>query len=196
MGMYTHIVQTVQREYRGEPGYRELLKARIQKWRKGPAVQRLERPTNVARARQLGYKAKQGVIVVRVRVRKGGGLHTRPNKGRKPRNMGVNKLTRTKSIQRIAEERANRKYPNMEVLNSYYAGEDGQYKYYEVILVDPHAPTVKSDPDLSWITEPQHRGRVFRGKTSAGRKGRGLRHRGRGAEKARPSVRANARKIK
>ncbi len=200
MGMYKYVTAVLQKEYRGEKDehydYNAVLKEKIRKWRRGPAVVRVERPTNVARARQLGYKAKPGIIVVRVRVRRGTGAHVRPNKGRRPKRMGVNKLSRKISIQRIAEMRANRKFPNMEVLNSYYVGEDGQYYYYEVILVDPHAPTIKSDPDLSWITEPQHRGRAFRGKTSAGRKGRGLRKKGKGTEKNRPSLRAHNRKGK
>lgn len=200
MGMYQYVRATLQKEYAHDKDeyydYKERLKEKIREWRRGPAIVRVERPSNITRARELGYKAKQGIIVVRVRVRKGSGHHIRPNKGRRPKRMGVNKLTRRVSIQRIAEMRANRKYKNLEVLNSYYVGEDGQYYYYEVILVDPHHPAIKSDKDLSWITEPQHRGRAFRGKTSAGRKGRGLRNKGKGAEKARPSLKANARKLK
>ncbi len=100
--------------------------------------------------------------------------------------MGVRKITPGKSIQRIAEERAARRFPNLEVLNSYWVGEDGRYKWHEVILLDPHHPCIKSDRDLNWIQG--ERGRVFRGKTSAGRKGRGLARRGRGTEKTRPSL--------
>jgi len=88
--------------------------------------------------------------------------------------MGVHKITPKKSLQRIAEERAARKFPNMEVLNSYWVGEDGRYKWFEVILVDPHHPVIRADKNLNWICHPSHRGRAFRGKTSAGRKGRGL----------------------
>jgi large subunit ribosomal protein L15e len=36
-----------------------------------------------------------------------------------------------------------------------------------------------------------HRGRAYRGKTSAGKRGRGLHKKGKGAEKLRPSLRAN-----
>ncbi|MEM2338349.1 MAG: 50S ribosomal protein L15e, partial [Candidatus Bathyarchaeia archaeon] len=46
------------------------------------------------------------------------------------------------------------------------------------------------DKDVNWICQKQHRGRVFRGLTSAGKKVRGLRKKGRGAEKARPSKKA------
>ena len=39
----------------------------------------------------------------------------------------------------------------MEVLNSYYAGESGTHKFYEVILVDPHHTVIKKDKKISWI---------------------------------------------
>ena len=78
----------------------------------------------------------------------------------------------------------------MEVLNSYFLAKDGTYSWYEVILVDREHPAVKADKQLSGIAK--QRGRVFRGLTSAGRKMRGLRWKGKGAEKVRPS--ANARK--
>ncbi|MEM4692656.1 MAG: hypothetical protein QXR70_04920, partial [Sulfolobales archaeon] len=47
-------------------------------------------------------------------------------------------------------------------------------KYYEVVMVDPHHPSILSDPEISWVANPSQRGRVFRGKTMAGRKMRGL----------------------
>jgi large subunit ribosomal protein L15e len=100
--------------------------------------------------------------------------------------MGMRKITPRKSIQWIAEERVSRKYPNMQVLNSYWVGEDGKHKWYEVIVVDPNHPVIKKDPQLKWICNV--RGRAERGLTSAGRKGRGLRTRGKGTEKTRPSI--------
>jgi large subunit ribosomal protein L15e len=136
-----------------------------------PSVVRIPRPTKLRRARTLGYKAKQGVVVVRVRVRKGGRRKPRPARGRKPRRMGVLKFTPAKSLQWMAEERAARKYPNLEVLNSYWADSDGRNEYFEVIMIDPHHPVIRSDPQLSRI---RGRGRAFRGLTSAGRKARGL----------------------
>ncbi|MEM2486836.1 MAG: 50S ribosomal protein L15e, partial [Candidatus Bathyarchaeia archaeon] len=81
-------------------------------------------------------------------------------------------------------------FPNLEVLNSYWVGEDGRYKWFEVIMVDPHHPAIRADKDINWICEKQHKGRVFRGLTSAGKKVRGLRKKGHGAEKARPSKKA------
>ena len=62
------------------------------------------------------------------------------------------------SIQRIAEARADRKYPNLEVLNSYWVGEDGKNKWFEVILVDPHHPVIKSDKNLNWICDSVYQG--------------------------------------
>jgi large subunit ribosomal protein L15e len=169
----------------------ELMWSRLQIWRREPAVVRVEKPTRLDRARSLGYKAKRGIVVVRVRIGRGGRFITRFKRGRKTKRMLVNKRTPKKSHQRIAEERAAKKYPNMEVLNSYWVGEDGKYKWFEVILVDRACPDIKADKNLSWITSKK--GRAFRGLTSAGKRGRGLRKRGRGAEKSRPSLRANLR---
>ena len=168
----------------------ELMRQRLIEWRKEPAIVRVEKPTRLDRARKLGYKAKQGFIIVRVRVRRGGLRKQRPKAGRRPKRMGVRKYKPAKSLRLIAEERAARKFPNLEVLNSYWVGEDGRFKWFEVIMVDPHHPAVKADKDINWICQKQHKGRVFRGLTSAGKKVRGLRKKGRGAEKARPSRKA------
>jgi len=170
---------------------RELRWERLQGWRKEGSVTRVERPTRIDRARSLGYKAKQGIVVARVKVRRGSLRKSRFIGGRRSQRMGKNKITAGKSIQRIAEERAGRKYPNMEVLNSYWVGEDGKLKWYEVILVDPSHPVIKSDKNLNWICGNTHKGRANRGKTSAGRKGRGMMCRGTGTEKTRPSIRSN-----
>ena len=171
--MYHFIAELWKRPYDGE--MKEVMKQRLIKWRREPTVIRIDRPTRLDRARALGYKAKPGFVVVRVRVRKGGLRKPRPNKGRRPKRMGIYGYAPAKSLRLIAEERAARKYPNLEVLNSYYVGEDGNYKWYEVILVDPHHPAICNDKDISWICEKQHKGRVFRGLTSAGKKMRGLR---------------------
>ena len=170
--MYHYIAELWKRPYDGE--MLELMRARFIKWRRGPSVVRVEHPTRLDRARSLGYEAKQGFVVVRVRVRKGGMRKQRPNKGRRPKRMGVYGYSPAKSIQLIAEERAARRFPNAEVLGSYYVGDDGIYKYYEVVLVDRSHPAILSDSDINWVSEPSQRGRVFRGKTLAGRRVRGL----------------------
>ena len=169
-----------------------LMSQRHIEWRRGNAFTRVERPTRLDRARDLGYRAKQGFVVVRARVRRGGLRKRRIKGGRKPGAKGVNKLTMKKNIQRIAEERTSKRYPNLEVLNSYWIGEDGKHKYYEVILVDPDHPAIMSDPKINWICRPEQKGRAFRGLTSAGKKGRGLMYKGKGAEKVRPSIAAHS----
>ncbi len=163
----------------------ELLKQRMIRWRKEPSIVKVDKPTRLDRARKLGYKAKPGFTIARARVRRGGRRKSRPKKGRRPRRMLVHHLAPKKSLQRIAEERVNRRFPNLEVLNSYWVGSDGQSKYFEVLLVDTHHPAISLDPDINWICDKSHRRRAFRGLTSAGRKGRGLRGTGKGHEKAR-----------
>ncbi len=165
---------------------------RMAGWRREPVFQRIERPTRLDAARRVGYRAKQGITVVRTRVRRGGLRKGKIHMKRKPSKAGLKKITMAKSIQRIAEERTSKRYPNLEVLNSYWVGEDGKNKFFEVIMVDPHHPAIKADKQLGWIAEGNsHRGRAFRGKTSAGKRGRGLYNKGKGAEKLRPSLKAN-----
>ncbi|MEM3350293.1 MAG: 50S ribosomal protein L15e [Saccharolobus sp.] len=171
LSMYHYIEKT----WRSDEWKKKVIRARLIEWRKGPAIVRIKKPTRLNRARALGYKAKQGFVVVRVRVRRGGLNKSRPNKGRRPKRMGVYGYSPAKGYRWIAEERAARKYPNLEVLGSYYVAEDGMYKYYEVIMVDPSHPVIKNDPNLKWLQDPANRNRVFRGLTSAGKKARGLR---------------------
>jgi large subunit ribosomal protein L15e len=169
---------------------KELMRERLIKWRKQSAIVRIEKPTRIDRARRLGYKAKQGFVVARVRVRRGGLRKKRPKAGRRPKRMGVKKYKPAKSMRLIGEERTAKKFPNLEVLNSYWVAEDGRSKWFEIIMVDPHNPVIKADKEINWITQKQHHKRVFRGLTSAGKKIRGLRRKGRGAEKVRPSRKA------
>ena len=160
-------------------------------WRKEGVFQRIERPTRIDAARRVGYKAKQGIVLVRTRVRRGGLRKGKIHMKRKPSKAGIKKITMAKSIQRMAEERTSKRYPNLEVLNSYWVGEDGKNKFFEVILLDPNHPVVKADSQWSWITENHQKGRAMRGMTSAGKRGRGLYNKGKGAEKLRPSLNAN-----
>lgn len=171
----------------------DLMWERLIEWRKEENFLHIERPTRLDRARKLGYKAKQGVVMVRGRVRRGGLRKRQIRKGRRAKRKGMNKITMEKNLQRICEERAAKRYPNLEVLNSYWVGDDGKHVWYEIIMVDKHHPVIKSDPNLSWMGESQHKGRVYRGLTGAGTRGRGLRNKGRGAERSRPSIRANDR---
>ncbi|ELZ91977.1 50S ribosomal protein L15e [Haloferax mucosum ATCC BAA-1512] len=186
---YSHIKEAWKTPKEGKLA--ELQWQRKQEWRNQGAIERIERPTRLDKARELGYKAKQGIVMVRVSVRKGGARKQRHKAGRRTKRQGVNRIGRRKSIPRIAEERASRKYPNMRVLNSYGVGQDGSQKWQEVILVDPNHPAIQSDDDLNWICDDTHNGRTFRGLTNAGKKNRGLQNRGKGTEHIRPSIRAS-----
>jgi large subunit ribosomal protein L15e len=153
----------------------KLIKERLKKWRKEPVVKRIRKPSNLARARALGYKAKQGFLIARVRVRKGGRKRRLYGRGgRKPSRAGILRFTPRKSLRWIAEEKAQRKFPNLNVLNSYEVAQDGMYKWFECIMVDPNHPNIRNDPKISWICSSEHRKRVFRGLTSAGKQSRGL----------------------
>ena len=163
---------------------------RLIAWRAGESFTRVEKPLRLDRARALGYKAKPGFVIVRARVRRGGLRKTRFDGGRVPSKMGVLKITQKKSIQWIAEERVFKRFPNLQVLNSYWVGEDGGHKYYEVILVDQYHPAIMNDNQYNWLGDPANTKRVLRGKTSAGQKSRGLRYKGTGSEHTRPSRRA------
>ena len=143
-------------------------------WRKENAIVQVDNPSRLDRAHSLGYKAKQGYTMVRVRIRRGGLRRPKPQRGRRQAHSGSTRYSPAKSMRLISEERAAKKFPNMETLNSYYVGEDGGYKWFEVILVDPHHPSIIGDSDINWICDETKRGRVFRGLTSAGKQIRAL----------------------
>jgi large subunit ribosomal protein L15e len=177
------------REAWKKPKQNEFYKERLIAWRQQPVTVRLSKPTRLDRARSLGYKAKPGYIVIRQKVGRGKRRHPKKaTKGRRPKASSYTKIL-AKNYQSIAEERSVRNYPNCEVLNSYWVGEDGKAFWYEVILVDRTNPHILADDSINWIS--LEKGRVFRGKTSSGKKSRGLRNKGKGAEKLRPSRRAN-----
>lgn len=174
----------------------ELNKERRVMWRREENFVRIDKPTRLDKARNVGYKAKQGYVLVRGRVRKGSFGKRKIKAGRRAKRKGILQITVGKSMQRIAEERAQKRYPNLEVLNSYWVGADGQHEWYEIILVDPSHPVIQADPKINWICYNTHTNRVYRGKTSAGKKGRGLDKKGKKVVKNRPSIRANGRLAK
>ncbi|MEK6976351.1 MAG: 50S ribosomal protein L15e [Candidatus Thermoplasmatota archaeon] len=190
---YHHIGETWKKH---ESGHGTAQWNRLVEWRASESFVRVEKPLRLDRARSLGYKAKQGIIMVRARVRRGGLRKQRFVQGRVPSKMGVNKITMRQNTQAIAEVRAAKHFPNLEVLNSYWVGEDGKHHYFEVIMVDPYHPSIEADKDLNWLTQGNARNRVLRGKTSAGQRHRGLRHTGKGSEHTRPSVRKSTRRHK
>ncbi len=186
---YEYIAETWDNTLKGD--MKDLMWYRLIEWRRDPAITRVEHPMRLDRARRLGYKAKQGYFLARVRIRRGGRRKSRPVKGRKPKKLGVNRFTPKKSIRWIAEERVQDRFPNAEVLNSYPVGQDGRWKWYEVILIDKHHPVIIKDPHINWICDPIHTRRVCRGLSGAGKKSRGLYRKGRGVEKLRPSIKAH-----
>jgi large subunit ribosomal protein L15e len=155
---------------------RFLLRVRCWQYRQLAAVHRASRPTRPDKARRLGYKSKQGWVIYRVRIRRGGRKKPVP-KGQvygKPKSVGINQLKNQRSLQAVAEERVGRKCRALRVLNSYWVGQDSTYKFFEVICADPNHKAIRRDPDIQWIVNPVHKHREMRGLTSANRKSRGL----------------------
>ena len=162
--MAKNMYKSIRNLWKDPKGMKDTNRERLMKWRKEPRFQKIQKPTRIDRARGLGYKAKKGFVIIRGRIERGG--RSRPlygRRGRKPSKSGLTKFTPKKPISSILEGRIQRKYPNLEVLGSYPVGEDGVSKWFEVIMVDPMNPEIKSDKNIKWITEKQHRRRVFRG---------------------------------
>ncbi|UCD21218.1 MAG: 50S ribosomal protein L15e [archaeon] len=187
---YTYLREAM-RQKRDTKEWRELLT----RWRKSRVVVRTAKPFRLDQARRLGLKAKKGFTIARVRLRRGGHKKTRPRGGRRSKRMTIKKSLKM-NYRWIAESRAARKFPNLEVLNSYKLAQDGRNYFFEIILVDPKIPEIRKDKNLKWLGSKKNKRRVFRGLTSAGRKSRGLRNKGNRAIKVRPSVRSGGRKGK
>ncbi|MFC1710768.1 50S ribosomal protein L15e [Nanoarchaeota archaeon] len=173
---------------------KKTLRGRMIGWRKSGVFTKVDKPLRIDRARTLGYKAKKGFVIIRIRIKRGGHKRPRPNKGRRSKRLHTRKNLKM-SYKWIAEQRVSRKYRNLEVLNSYIIGKDGVNYFYEVILVDPSRPEIKKDKNLNWVTKPGNKKRAMRGLTSAAKKSRGLRKKSPGL-KTRPSVRAGKRRGK
>jgi large subunit ribosomal protein L15e len=139
MGIYKYLTQTWNQ--REKTDLQQHMRGVLIKWRREPTVTRVQHPTRLDRARALGYKAKQGYVVVRVRIRKGGARKMRPRAGRRQRALGVTRFTRAMSLKNIAEQKAQKKFPNLRVLNSYYVWEDGTNHWFETIMKDTHNPS-------------------------------------------------------
>merc|ERR1712137_263519 len=168
---------------------RFLMRVRCWELRQLKVIHRASRPSRPDKARRLGYKAKQGYVIYRCRVRRGG--RKRPNARGivygKPTHQGVNSLKYQRNHRSTAEARVGKRCGNLRVLNSYWVNSDSTYKYYEVILVDPHHTTIRNDPRINWICQPVHKHRENRGLTAAGKHHRGLLGKGHRAQRMRPS---------
>ena len=117
-------------------------------WRKENAMVRIDKPSRIQRARRLGYKAKQGIVVIRMRVGKGGMRKQRPRGGRRPKHLGVTKIKAAVSMKEVAERRVLKKHVNMKLLGSYFLYKDGKFYWYEIILADPSHPRISKDKEL------------------------------------------------
>jgi len=124
------------------------LRQRAVVWRNQNAVTRVEKPSRIARARRLGYKAKQGIIVIRMRVGTGGMRKQRPRGGRRPKHLGVTKIKADVSMKQVAERRVLERYPNMKLLGSYFLYKDGMHYWFEVVLADPSHPRIAKDKEI------------------------------------------------
>jgi len=124
------------------------LRQRAVVWRNQNAVTRVEKPSRIARARRLGYKAKQGIIVIRMRVGTGGMRKQRPRGGRRPKHLGVTKIKADVSMKQVSERRVLERYPNMKLLGSYFLYKDGMHYWFEVVLADPSHPRIAKDKEI------------------------------------------------
>ncbi len=184
--MYKQMKQTFQSEYKERsPAYR----TNIIRWNAEPPIVRIAGPTNIARARELGYRAKEGILIARIRIHGGSKKRKLPGGGRKPSKSG-RYFTFRKSSQAIAEERASRKFTNSVALNSYFVGTSGSEKYFEVILLDRNSKALISDPHYSGIITKK--GRAERGLTSSGKRHRGIIRKRFGSHKLRQGNRVTA----
>jgi large subunit ribosomal protein L15e len=190
MGAYAYM-QELWRKKQSDVN-RYLQRIRCWEYRQMPKIYRCTHPSRPDKARRLGYKAKQGYVVYRVRVRRGN--RKRPvHKGQvygKPVHQGVSELKFQRNLQSVAEERLGRRCGGLRILASYWVNADSSCKYFEVICVDPAHAAIRNDPKISWLATGKQKHRELRGLTHAGRKHRGLCGKGSRYGKARPSRRA------
>lgn len=145
MNMYNYIASTWRKMWKE---HSDELKAKAIEWRRQPAMLRIERPSKIDRARRLGYKAKQGFIVVRIRVGVGGMRKQRPKAGRRPKHIGVVRIKQSDNMRKVAERRVGEKYPNMKVIGSYYLYKDGKNYWFECLLIDKNHPAILNDSEI------------------------------------------------
>lgn len=142
MGFYKYVQEAFEKEYAERD---DRLRTRLHEWRRQHTITRIDKPTNLPRARALGYKAKKEFVLCRVRMPRGKRRRRRPDLGRKPAK-NRKKENPGKPWQWFAEQRAARRFVNLKVVNSYWVGEDGTAQYYEVIMHNPNSnkPNLKT----------------------------------------------------
>merc|ERR1712165_91775 len=175
MGAYKYMTELYRKKQSDVMRY--LLRIRCWQYRQLAKVHRVPRSTRPDKARRLGYKNKQGFVLFRIAMRRGG--RKRPvAKGcpyGKPKTSGAVKQQKpVRTLQSIAEERVGRRIASLRVLNSYWVGQDSTYKYYEVIMIDPSHKAIRRDPKINWMCKAVQKHRELRGLTAAGKSSRGL----------------------
>merc|ERR1711993_190738 len=132
---------------------RYLQRIRVWQYRNLNTIHRASKPTRPEKARRLGYKATQGFVVYRIKIRRGGRKKPVPKGATmgKPVHQGVF-MQFARRLQSVAEERVGRHCGGLRVLNSYWVGEDSTFKYFEVILMDPQHNAIRNNPKHQWIT--------------------------------------------
>ncbi|CAH1762920.1 5869_t:CDS:2 [Entrophospora sp. SA101] len=153
MGAYKYLEELYKKKQ--SDVLRFLLRVRCWEYRQLNVVHRASRPSRPDKARRLGYKAKQGYVIYRIRVRRGGRKRPVPKGATfgKPVNQGINQLKYQRSLKATAEERVGRRC---------------------MILVDPNHKVIRRDPRINWIASAKHKHRESRGLTSIGKKNRGI----------------------
>ncbi|KAJ8945678.1 hypothetical protein NQ318_012396 [Aromia moschata] len=175
MGAYKYI-QELYRKKQSDV-LRFLLRIRVWQYRQLTKLHRAPRPGRPDKARRLGYRAKQGFVIFRIRVRRGGRKRPVPKGATygKPKSHGVNELKPVRNLQAIAEVRKGGKTLRWtEGPQLLLGGPRFFVQVLEVILVDPSHNAIRRDPKVNWIVNAVHKHRELRGKTSAGRSSRGL----------------------
>merc|ERR1712169_136694 len=113
MGAYAYLAELSNRKQSDVARF--LSRVRCWNYRQLNVIHRATRPSRPDKARRLGYKAKQGFVVYRVRVRRGN-RKRRVSKGivyGKPKGQGVTQLMFQRSLRSTAEERVARRCGNL-----------------------------------------------------------------------------------
>ena len=117
MGAYKYLQELWRRKQ--SDVIRFVLRVRCWEYRQLPVIHRVQRPSRLDKARALGFKQKQGYVIYRVRIRRGGrkrAVHKGIIYG-KPVHLGIRKQKKARSHKNVAEEKIGRVCKNMRVLN-------------------------------------------------------------------------------
>merc|ERR1712002_955776 len=175
MGAYKYMTELYRKKQSDVLRY--LLRIRCWQYRQLAKVHRVPRSTRPDKARRLGYKNKQGFVIYRIAMRRGGRKRPVPKGcpyGKPKTSGGVKQQKPVRNLQSIAEERVGRRVQGLRVLSSYWVGQDSTYKYYEVIMIDIHHKAITRDPKINWMCGNVQKHRELRGLTTAGKSSRDL----------------------